>query len=226
MALAAAGADVAIAARGRAELEKVALEIEARGRRCAVLPADVTDRAQIESMVAGAAGAFGRLDIAVNNAGGSPFLSRLVDVRPEGWDGVLSLNLDASFYVTQLAARAMLERGGSIVQMASTAGIVGAPELSPYSAAKGGLRLLTQSAAVELAPFGVRVNSVAPGWISTDLTAGIEADDERRAELESRIPMGRFGKPEEVVGAVVFLASDAASYMTGTTLVVDGGMTA
>jgi NAD(P)-dependent dehydrogenase (short-subunit alcohol dehydrogenase family) len=225
--LADAGADVAIAARGREALQAVAHEVESRGRRCVALNADVTHRGQIEEMVRGAAGALGHLDIAVNNAGGAPFLSPLIDLRAEGWTKVLSLNLDAAFYVTQLVARSMIESGGgSIVQMASVAGVVGAPELSPYSAAKGGLRLMTQAAAIELAAFGVRLNSVAPGWISTDLTKDIQEDERRRAALESRIPMGRFGRPEEVVGAVVFLASDAASYITGTTVIVDGGMTA
>ncbi len=222
-----AGADVGLAARSRDDLEGVAAEVEAKGRRALVLPTDVTDRAQIEAMVNQTVESFGGLDILVNNAGGTKFMAPIVTLRPEGWDKVMALNLDSVFHATQLGAAAMLASGGgSIIQISSVAGIQGAPTLSFYSAAKGGVRLMTQSAAKELAQAGVRINSISPGWVATDLNTQMREDEHALNAAISMIPMGRLGEPEEIVGAAIFLASDAASFVTGTTLTVDGGQTA
>jgi 2-deoxy-D-gluconate 3-dehydrogenase len=178
-------------------------------------------------MVASAVEGLGGLDILVNNAGGSRFASPLVDLRPEGWDKVLTLNLDSVFHATQAAARHMAGHGGgSIIQIASVAGVQGAPRLSFYSAAKGGVRLMTQAVAKELAHSGVRVNSIAPGWVATDLNQSLRADESTDARIKSSIPMGRWGRPEEIAGAAIYLASDASSFVTGTTIVVDGGESA
>lgn len=223
-----AGADVACAARNEADLETLVKEIDTLGRRAISVPTDVTSREAIQEMVDRTVKELGGLHILVNNAGGTRFMAPIVALRPEGWEKVIKLNLDSVFHATQIAAQAMLAQGegGSIIQMASVAGIEGAMTLSYYSAAKGGVRLMSQAVAKELAPSGIRVNSIAPGWIATDLNAGARADEGTRSSMEAMVPMGRIGEAEEIVGAAIFLASDAASYVTGTTLVVDGGQTA
>ncbi len=222
-----AGADVAVAARNESDLETVAKEIDTIGRRALPIPTDVTDRAQIERLISRTIDELGKLDILVNNAGGTKFMAPIVGLRPDGWDKSIALNLTSVFHATQLAAQAMVASGGgSIIQIASVAGVMGAQALSFYSAAKGGVRLMTQAVAKELAQSGVRVNSIAPGWIATDLNAAMRADDSLREYTQGMIPMGRFGEAEEIVGPAIFLASDAASFVTGTTLMVDGGQTA
>lgn len=222
-----AGADVAVAARTTSDLETLAKEIETLGRRALVLTCDVTQRDQIEAMVRGAVEGLGGLDALVNNAGGARFMSPLLGLRPEGWDKMLALNLDSVFHCTQLGAQAMLARGGgSIIQIASVAGIQGAPALSFYSAAKGGVRLFTRSVARELATSNIRVNTIAPGWIDTPLNEWATSNPDNLKMLLDMIPMGRMGQAEEVVGAAIFLASEASSFVTGATIVVDGGQTA
>ena len=222
-----AGADVAVAARGEADLETLAKEIDSIGRRALVVPTDVTDRAQIEAMVSRTVEALGGLHILLNNAGGTRFKAPLLALRPEGWDKVLALNLDSTFHATQAAARHMVDAGGgSIIQMSSVAGVQGAELLSMYSAAKGGIRFFTRSVARELASSGVRVNSIAPGWVATDLNANLRADEESDRFITSTIPMGRWGGADEIVGAAIYLASDAASFVTGATIVIDGGQSA
>ena len=224
---AAAGADVAIASRSEADLKDVEREITSLGRRSIVVPTDVTQRDQIQSMVERTVEELGGLHVLVNNAGGTRFMSPITSLRPEGWDKVMALNLDSVFHATQIAAQTMVQNGGgSIIQIASVAGISGAQGLSFYSAAKGGVRLMTQAVAKELAGSDIRVNSIAPGWIATDLNARLWEDEGTRQLAESMIPMGRIGEADEIVGAAIFLASDAASYVTGTTIVVDGGQTA
>ncbi len=225
--LAQAGADVAVAARNMAELETVSGEIRGLGRRSLVVQTDVTQRDQVQAMVDRTVTDLGRLDILVNNAGGTRFMSPLLSLRPDGWDKVMALNLDSVFHATQIGAHAMLASGGgSIIQVASVAGVMGAQGLSFYSAAKGGVRLMTQAVAKELAASGVRINTIAPGWIATDLNVRLREDEATRTFLESTVPMGRFAEPDEIVGAAVFLASDASSFVTGATIVVDGGQTA
>lgn len=222
-----AGADVAIAARTQSDLETLAKEIDAAGRRALVIPTDVKKRDDIQSMVERTVGELGKLDILVNNAGGSNFMAPILGLRPDGWSKILALNLDSVFHATQLGAQAMVSSGGgSIIQVSSVAGIQGAQGLSFYSAAKGGVRLMTQAVAKELGESGIRVNVIAPGWIDTPLNEWMTKDENTLKMAESMIPMGRIGKAEEIVGAAIFLASDASSFVTGTTIVVDGGQTA
>lgn len=222
-----AGADVAVAARSQDDLEQLASEIEAAGRRALVVPTDVTDRAQAEDMVARTAQELGALHVLVNNAGGTRFMAPLVNMRPDGWDKVIDLNLSSVFTTTQAAARHMIESGGgSIVQIASVAGIEGAQGLSNYSAAKGGVIMFTKAVAKELATSNVRVNAIAPGWVATDLNSDLRRDESSDRFIRDMIPMDRWGDPEEIVGPAIFLACDASSFMTGATLVVDGGQTA
>jgi NAD(P)-dependent dehydrogenase (short-subunit alcohol dehydrogenase family) len=225
--LAQAGADVAVAARSESDLETLAKEIDAEGRRAIAVPTDVTDRVQLEELVDRTASELGGLDILVNNAGGTRFMAPITSLRPEGWDKSMRLNLDSVFHATQLAALKMIETGGgSIIQVASVAAITGSPGLSFYSAAKGGVRLMTQSVAKELAQSGVRVNCLAPGWVATDLNAALRDDEASNKFATDMIPMGRWGEVDEIVGGAIYLASDAASFVTGATLVIDGGQTA
>lgn len=222
-----AGADVAVAARSESDLETLAKEIDRLGRRALALTTDVTKREEIEAMIDKTITELGGLDVLVNNAGGTRFMSPLVGLRPEGWSKTIALNLDSVFHASQIAAQRMLERGGgSIIQVSSVAGIRGAEGLSYYSAAKGGVRLFTQAAARELAQSGVRLNTIAPGWVATSLNEMLRADDGSREFAESMVPMRRFAEPEEIVGAAIFLASDASSFMTGATITIDGGQTA
>ena len=226
-----AGADVGVAARSEEDLNTLAKEIEAFGRRSAVLPTDVRDRASIQQMVDRTVEELGGLNVLVNNAGGSNFMSPIVGLRPEGWDKLRTLNLDSVFHATQIGAQAILasaggSKGGSIIQIASVAGIMGVPALSPYSAAKAGVIMFSQSVAKELAGSGVRVNCIAPGWIETSLNEAMTSDEGTRAEMVKMIPIGRLGTPEEIVGGAIYLASDASSFVTGTTLVIDGGQIA
>lgn len=225
--LAHAGSDVAVAARTESDLETLVKEIEGLGRNALAVPTNVLDRAAIETLLDRAIYELGGLDVLVNNAGGTRFVAPITTLRPEGWDKVIDLNLNAVFHATQLAAQKMVERGGgSIIQISSVAGVQGAEGLSFYSAAKGGVRLMTQAVARELASSGVRLNSIAPGWIETDLNANMWTDEGVRKSMEDMIPMGRLGNAEEIVGPAVFLASDASSFVTGATLLVDGGQLA
>ncbi|MGH2751438.1 MAG: SDR family NAD(P)-dependent oxidoreductase [Actinomycetota bacterium] len=225
--LAEAGADVAVAARTAGDLETLEKEIEGLGRRAVAEPTDVLDRDAIASLLDRTIEELGGLDVLVNNAGGTRFVAPITTLRPEGWDKVIDLNLNSVFHATQLAAQRMVARsGGSIIQISSVAGVQGAEGLSFYSAAKAGVRLMTQAVARELASSGVRLNSIAPGWIATDLNANMWSDEGVRKSMEAMIPMGRLGNPQEIVGPAVFLASDAASFVTGATLLVDGGQLA
>jgi NAD(P)-dependent dehydrogenase (short-subunit alcohol dehydrogenase family) len=225
--LADAGADVAVAARTESDLESLVEEIRNRGRKAVAVPTDVLDRSALESLFDRTIDELGGLDVLVNNAGGTRFIAPITTLRPEGWDKVIDLNLNAVFHATQLAAQRMIDRGGgSIIQISSVAGVQGAEGLSFYSAAKAGVRLMTQAVARELASSGVRLNSIAPGWIATDLNANLWGDEGIRKAMEDTIPMGRFGQAEEIVGPAVFLASDASSFVTGATLLVDGGQLA
>lgn len=222
-----AGADVAVAARTESDLETLAKEIDTLGRKAVVIPTDIRSRDAIQAMIDKTVSELGKLDILVNNAGGSNFMSPILGLRPEGWDKLRTLNLDSVFHATQIGAQAMVAGGGgSIIQISSVAGIEGAPGLSPYSAAKAGVILMSQAVAKELAGSGVRVNCIAPGWIATPLNEWMTSDEGTLKAVEQSVPMGRIGEAEEIVGGAIYLASDASSYVTGTTLVIDGGQLA
>ncbi|MCP5153073.1 MAG: glucose 1-dehydrogenase [Ectothiorhodospiraceae bacterium] len=220
--LAACGAEVVAMSRTAAELDQLVAEIEREGGRATALPCDVTDRAAVRTAIEG----LDRLDILVNNAGinrPQPFL----EVTDDALDLMLDLNVRAAFVVAQSAARVMVRGGGgAIVNMTSQMGRVGAPLRTVYCATKHALEGLTRAMAVELAPQGVRVNAVAPTFVETPLTRTFFADDAFRQWVLARIPQGRIASADEVVGAVLFLASPAASLITGTSLAVDGGWTA
>ena len=226
LAYARAGADVAVLARNAELLEVVAGEVRALGRRAVIATADVLDADATRATTAEAIEALGGLDILVNNAGGNSFSTPVASMRMSGWEKTMRLNLDSIVHITQVSLPALGEGGGSIINVSSVAGLRGAPTMAHYGAAKAALISLTQSLAVETAWMGVRVNALVPGWIETDLTDFLRASDDAERAALSRVPMQRWGRVEEIAEPAVFLASDAASFMTGQVLVVDGGLSA
>jgi NAD(P)-dependent dehydrogenase (short-subunit alcohol dehydrogenase family) len=224
--LADAGADVVATARREQLVDSTALEIEARGRRTLCLASDVTDRASLEKVKAAVIKEFGKVDILVNCAG---IIKRAptLDFEEAEWLKILDVNLTGTLRACQVFGRPMLERGyGRIVNIASLNSFVALNEVAAYAASKAGVASLTRSLAVEWSKKGVTVNAVAPGVFRTDLNAQLLDSTPRGQELLMRTPMGRFGKTEELVGAVVYLASDSASFVTGQVLAVDGGFLA
>jgi NAD(P)-dependent dehydrogenase (short-subunit alcohol dehydrogenase family) len=227
-ALSDAGANVVLCARKLEPLEEVRDEIEARGNRALALECDVTEGASVEGVVAETERAFGSVDVLVNNSGatwGAP----PDEMPPEKFDRVLAVNVRGTFLMSQAAGRRMIERGsgGTIVNVASIAGLVGGnPDYMQtvgYNSSKGAVISMTRDLATSWARHGITVNAIAPGWFPTRMSGGlIERHEER---MLADIPLGRFGNPEDLKGVVVFLASPAASYMTGQTIVVDGGAT-
>jgi NAD(P)-dependent dehydrogenase (short-subunit alcohol dehydrogenase family) len=222
-AFARAGAAVALAARDEDALASVAENISDAGGRALAVPTDVGDAASVERLVARTVDAYGRLDIAFNNAGGGGHLpTPLAEVALEDYESALAINLRGVFLSMKYELPAMLEAGGgTIVNMASTAGVEAVAGLAGYVSSKHGVIGLTKSAALDYAERGIRINAVAPGPILTDRLEQAGEEAQRQAGLA--MPMRRVGKPEEVASAVVWLCSDAASFITGTTLAIDGG---
>jgi len=226
VAFARAGADVALASRTSAELEAVAEEVRAEGCRALVSPADVTDEHVVRRLVEETMSQLGRLDIMVNNAGVAPFTASFVETRADGFERYFRGNLDPVVFGTRAAGEALLAQGsGCVLNIASIDGFIAEPGLAYYNAAKAAVISLTKTTALEWASRGVRVNAIAPGWIDTPMNAAEREDPEAERSILSQIPMGRWGRPEEVAAAAVFLCSDAASFITGEVLVIDGGQT-
>ena len=226
--LAREGADVAVGYRGsRTDAESAVREIEALGRRAVAVQGSTDARADVERIVAEAHGFLGGLDILVNNAG---VLKRtpLLEITEEEWDAILDVNLKGYFLVGQAVARRMIEDGtpGAIVNVSSAGQAVAAPNLAHYCVSKAGVEMLTKQLALELAPHRIRVNAIAPGLIETDMNrADIARDDFRQRRL-ARIPLGEIGVPDDLVAAVVYLASnDEARLVTGASLFIDAGQT-
>jgi glucose 1-dehydrogenase len=207
------------------EAKKIVEGIEGSGGRAISVRADVSNPGDVKNLIQNAVEEFGRLDIMVNNAGVEqkmPFLDTPLDV----WNKIISVNLTGAWLGCQEAAKQMVGQGGPgrIINISSVHEDLPMPTNSPYCAAKGALRMLTRTIAVELAAHDITVNNIAPGAVDTPMDAPLKGDSDQMHELLSEIPLGRMGKPEEIAALAVYLASDAASYVTGSTFVIDGGM--
>jgi NAD(P)-dependent dehydrogenase (short-subunit alcohol dehydrogenase family) len=221
------GANVVVTARSPETLAGVVDAITARGGRARANPADVMHEDSAANAVGAALAEYGRLDVLVNNAGGNSFMAPLGTMRFSGWQKTFALNLDSTVRMIQAALPALVASGnGSIINVSSVSGLRGSPLMSHYGAAKAAVISLTQSLAIEVATDGVRANALVPGWIETDLTEFLRADEGIEDTLIGRVPMQRWGTADEIAQAALFLASDASSFMTGQALVVDGGLSA
>jgi NAD(P)-dependent dehydrogenase (short-subunit alcohol dehydrogenase family) len=224
-ALARAGADLVVTSRDEERLQGTVEEIAAIGRRAVPIALDVRDQASILRMADAAHAAFGAIDILVNNAGCN-IRKKALDVTWDDWNTVVDTNLRGPFFVAQAVARHMVPRRyGRIINIGSVTSVFGYAGLAPYGASRGGIRQMTMSLADDWGPEGITVNCLAPGWFRTDQNAVMYEDAAWVAYLTERIPLKRPGKVEDLEGAVVFLASDASAYITGQTLLVDGGIT-
>lgn len=223
-ALAAAGADLVITSRKRQDLAEFQQEIEGLGRKVTALELDVRDHGSIQQMASDAAEACGPIDILVNNAGCNVRKPAL-DVSWDDWNLVLDTNLRGTFFVAQAVGKGMVERGyGRVINIGSVTSVAGYAGLGPYCASRGGVKQLTMSLADDWGPHGVTVNCLAPGWFRTEQNKVLYENQEWLEYLKDRIPLRRPGQPGDLRGAVVFLASDASAYVTGQTLLVDGGI--
>ena len=223
MGLAASGASVVLAARTAEQIQAVADEIQAGGGKALVVPTDLTDTAQIERLAAETVSAFGRIDILVNNAARS-FLRGLMDLREDGWDKVFNTNVKAVWLLSRAAARTMMEqKSGRIINITTVGAEKAELGMAAYGCSKAALKMLTRCMAREWAIFGIQVNAVGPGLTRTEFSRPIWSNPDIAKLVTAHLPMGRIAEPEEIVPAVLFLASDAASYMTGETIYVDGG---
>ncbi|MFN8170374.1 MAG: SDR family NAD(P)-dependent oxidoreductase [Candidatus Nanopelagicales bacterium] len=224
---AARGANVVLGARSAPLLGDVAAGITERGGVAVEVEVDVMAEDAPARLVAAAVDAFGGVDILVNNAGGNSFMTPLATMRFSGWRKTLDLNLDSIVRLIQEALPHLVASGhGVIVNVSSVTALRGSPLMAHYGAAKAALVSLTQSLAIETAGDGIRVNALVPGWIATDLTGFLRTDETVESHVLDRVPMRRWGTPDEIAQGALFLASDASSFMTGQSLVLDGGLSA
>lgn len=225
LALARAGADVGVAARSTAELERVATAVRATGRRAVTLGCDLLEDGAVDACAEDAERTLGGIDVLVNNGGGPLFQSPVLGIRCGGWQRTLDLNLTTVLRVCQAVGATMVSRGGgAIINIASAPPTRAWPAIAAYSAAKAAVLNLTGSLAVELGPQGVRVNAVCPGWIRTATNRAYLRDPATAALAVEAVPLGHWGEPEDVAAVAVWLAGDAARYVTGAVIPVDGGL--
>lgn len=222
--LAEAGADLALVARTPSDLERVAGQIRALGRRAVPVPCDLSDAAAIPAAVTKTTDVYGQIDILVNCAGIQRRMT-VLDATVEGWERVINTNLRSVYFLTQSVGRLMVEqRRGKVISIASMTAYRGFHMISPYGISKASIANFTKYLAVEWAPYNIQANAIAPGWIATPMTAQMGAD--RVRWVCEHVPQGKFGTPRDVAGLAVFLASSAADYITGQTIPVDGGFLA
>lgn len=223
--LAEAGADVVVASRKLPDLERVVEEIGKLGRRSLAVAAHVARMDQIRNLVSKVENEFGRIDVLVNNAATNPVMDPALDIEERAWDAIMNLNLKGLFFLSQAVARVMKEKeGGTIINVTSVEGIT--PGLLPvYSISKAGVIMATKVMAKEWSQYNIRVNAIAPGLTKTRFSEALWNNPEVLRATVSNTPMGRIAEPEEMVGAVIYLASDVSSYVTGQVLAIDGGMT-
>ncbi len=226
-AMAAAGASVVVASRKIEGVTQVASDIEAAGGKARAIAAHTGKVDDVRALVAGAVAAFGRVDVLVNNAATNPYFGPMLDIEDGAFDKTFEVNVKGYFWAAREVARHLVDRkaAGSIVNVASVAGMRAAPLQGVYGMTKAAVISMTQTLAFELGAAGVRVNAIAPGLVETRFSQAIVANDELRCHVTGRTALGRHAQPGEIVGAALYLASDAASYVTGHTLVVDGGLT-
>jgi NAD(P)-dependent dehydrogenase (short-subunit alcohol dehydrogenase family) len=227
LALAGAGADIALGDRtvDDGQLEATAAEVEKLGRRSLAVKADITSKAEVDSFVTKVADDLGAVDILVNNAA-TNVRAPLLELGEDGWDRVINTDLKGCYLCAQAAGRIMVEqKRGNIINIASTAALKAAPQMGAYSIAKAGVVMLTKVLAVELGQYNIRVNAVAPYIVKTKFSQPLWSEPEALKQIEAGIPVGRLAEPGDIVGAVLFLAADASSYITGQTIIVDGGST-
>lgn len=218
-----AGADVAISGRKFPDLEEVAGEIRAKGRKGLAVASHIAKIEESKSLVEKVKAEFGRIDILVNNAGTNPYMGALIDAEEWAWDVTMNVNLKGPFLLSQLVARVMREQGGgNIINMVSTAGIRPSG-LHIYSVTKAGLIMLTRCMAMEWGQYNIRVNAIAPGVIKTRFSEALWKGTDGSERGAQGVVMGRLGVPEDIAGAALYLVSDASSYVTGETIVIDGG---
>ena len=228
--LAQAGAQVAVTSRKINDLESTASEIKALGGKAFPIQAHLGKLEEIKKMVESALSQLKRIDILVNNAGTSPAMGSVLETDERLWETIMNLNLKGLYFTSQAVARVMKEQGGGkIINIASIDGFSPEREVSVYSISKAGVRMITRAFALELAPFNIRVNTIAPGAISTKMLNShwfyLSPEEAKKGEeaMAQMVPMGRIGQPDEIVGAAVYLASDASTYTSGTEIVIDGG---
>ncbi len=228
LALAEAGADIAVCDRviEDGELKAVAEEIQQLGRRSLAVQADITQKAEVARLAQRVMDEFGVIDILVNNAAMN-VMAPLLELREDGWDRVIDTDLKGYYLCCQAVGKRMVDqKRGNIINIASTAAIKAAPQMGAYCIAKAGVVMLTRVLALELAKYNIRVNAIAPYMVKTKFSQPLWSDPETLKQLESEIPLGRLAEPGDIVGSALFLASDASSYITGHTIIVDGGLNA
>jgi NAD(P)-dependent dehydrogenase (short-subunit alcohol dehydrogenase family) len=225
LALAGAGADIALCDRtvDDGQLNAVADEIKKLGRRSLAVKADITSKAEVDNFVRKVADELGAVDILVNNAA-TNIRAPLLELGEDGWDRVINTDLKGCYLCAQAAGRVMVEqKQGNIINIASTAALKAAPQMGAYCIAKAGVVMLTKVLAVELGQYNIRVNAVAPYIVKTKFSQPLWSEPEALKQIEAEIPLGRLAETGDIVGAVLFLAADASSYITGQTIIVDGG---
>ncbi|MBR9980509.1 MAG: SDR family oxidoreductase [Desulfatitalea sp.] len=226
LALAKVGSDIAVCGRNQTDIDTVVLEIEALGRNASGFVFDVTQKESVRQGVDAIMAHFGRIDILLNNAGTNHRVP-VLEYPEEQWDRIIATNLKAYYLVAQAVVPQMITRGyGKVINMGSILGHIGLPNQLAYASAKGGVEQMTKVMALEWAKSGVRVNTIAPTYFETDMVSQIRNDKERFAFINDRTPMGRWGQLEEIEGVVIFLATPASDFITGQSVIIDGGWTA
>lgn len=221
-----AGADVVVGSRTLSNLEKVANEVRALGRRSLAVPVDITKKAQVDNLVQRVMDEFGSIDILVNNAG-AIFRASLLEHSEQDWDRVVDTDLKGYYLCSRAVGKRMVEqKRGNIINISSARGIAAAPGRASYSVSKAAVLMLTRVLALELVGYNIRVNCIAPGWVKTEINKVQWSDPKTYKEITDPIPMARWAEPGEMASVALFLASDASSYITGQTIVVDGGLVA
>ena len=225
IALAEAGADVVVAARKPESLEESVAAVRATGRKGVAIPTNVRDMDALQNLVNETKAQLGRVDILVNNAATNPVFGPIANVDERAWDTVMNTNVKSAFFLSKMAREAMLEhgQGGAVINVSSTGGFRASGGLGAYSVSKAAIIMLTQVCAKEWGPDGIRVNCIAPGLIKTEFSRALWENEERRKMSTAQSPLRRIGEADEMAGAVVYFASDASSFTTGQTLILDGG---